>query len=212
MKARAALKLRNDVLLSARKRIRMPQRDVVAATGIPIYVLSSLECRRFDGAAYAHLENSDKRKLIRYARKLAGFFELELEEVLPSLGGVKIRDVTRVTEIQPEQLAALCPGIGSHALSLGMDPSNKAQVNEVTEILDRALDALPQRVAHILRRRNGIGAETASYNDIGRELGISRERCRQIEQKALRDLRDSSDGRVLNDYVQASTQEQMSDF
>jgi len=57
--------------------------------------------------------------------------------------------------------------------------------------LKSQLDALPEREAAILRMRYGIdGFEFArTLRQIAKELGISRERVRQLEHKALKDLR-----------------------
>ncbi len=58
-----------------------------------------------------------------------------------------------------------------------------------TEMLD-ALEALPERPRRILELRYGLdGSERRSYTAIGRELGICKERVRQIELRALHALR-----------------------
>jgi RNA polymerase primary sigma factor len=57
----------------------------------------------------------------------------------------------------------------------------------------RALDSLPERERRVLELRFGIGSEgePTSLEQIGKELGITRERVRQIETEALRRLASS---------------------
>ncbi len=56
-----------------------------------------------------------------------------------------------------------------------------------------ALTKMPERQADVLRRRFGIGHPTdMTLEQIGQIYGVTRERIRQIETKALRELRHSS--------------------
>jgi RNA polymerase sigma factor (sigma-70 family) len=56
--------------------------------------------------------------------------------------------------------------------------------------IEQGLDQLPDREREVIRRRFGIGREDGSQTlkDIGRELGITKERVRQIETRALAKL------------------------
>jgi RNA polymerase primary sigma factor len=57
------------------------------------------------------------------------------------------------------------------------------------EALHRAIDTLPEREKFVIVSRYGLGeAEPKSLEQIGREMGITRERVRQIEADALRRL------------------------
>lgn len=57
----------------------------------------------------------------------------------------------------------------------------------------RVLDRLTPREQHILKRRFGLGGngEEVTLREIGEELGLSRERIRQLEAIALEKLRDA---------------------
>jgi RNA polymerase primary sigma factor len=61
--------------------------------------------------------------------------------------------------------------------------------------LARALEALEPRMRHVLSRRFGLDGEPPqTLEDLGADLGITRERVRQIETRALRQLRSLAPG------------------
>jgi RNA polymerase sigma factor (sigma-70 family) len=58
--------------------------------------------------------------------------------------------------------------------------------------LELALDQLDEREAAVLRRRFGIGCDEGTLEEVGRELGVTRERVRQIQTHALAKLATSA--------------------
>jgi len=73
----------------------------------------------------------------------------------------------------------------------------------VQEGLASALEALPPRESIVLQLRHGlVDGESYTLEEIGRKLGVTRERVRQIEAQALRRLRDPRLRRQLRDLVQ----------
>jgi RNA polymerase sigma-32 factor len=56
--------------------------------------------------------------------------------------------------------------------------------------LDDALDTLSDREQHIIRERH-LTYETVTLEVLGKELGISKERVRQLEQRAMEKLKGS---------------------
>ena len=70
----------------------------------------------------------------------------------------------------------------------------------VTEI-DRALKQLPEREEQVLRMYFGIRTPQLGLEDIGRHMGLSRERVRQIKEKGLKVLRDAQRGSLLKTYL-----------
>ncbi|KAL6907608.1 hypothetical protein ACP4OV_002647 [Aristida adscensionis] len=69
--------------------------------------------------------------------------------------------------------------------------------------VDRALDSLSAREKQVLRYRFGIGGgRPRTLHDIGRLMGVSRERIRQIEMAAFRKLRGKKKVQSLQHYLQ----------
>ena len=64
------------------------------------------------------------------------------------------------------------------------------------------LDSLPPREARILRMRFGLeNGKVYTLEEVGQKFGLTRERIRQIETKALRRLRHPRRARQLQEYL-----------
>lgn len=64
-----------------------------------------------------------------------------------------------------------------------------------------ALDLLPERESQVIRMYFGINTPELSLEEIGEKLNLSRERVRQIKEKALTLLRNAQIGSVLKEYL-----------
>ena len=72
----------------------------------------------------------------------------------------------------------------------------------LAETVAQALSALSQREARVLRLYYGLeGADQVSLEQIGAQLGVTRERVRQIKEKALQKIRQSGRGRALATFA-----------
>lgn len=81
-------------------------------------------------------------------------------------------------------------------------PDEFYEEEELQEIVNRALSTLEERERKILTQYFGIGIENPmTLEQIGRKLGISRERVRQIKDRAIEKLREKF-GDILRDYVE----------
>ncbi|MEW6578871.1 MAG: sigma-70 family RNA polymerase sigma factor [Chloroflexota bacterium] len=81
-------------------------------------------------------------------------------------------------------------------------PAEIVTQNLLREHLQQALARLPDREAHILQLRYGLlDGETHTLEEVGRQIGVTRERVRQLEAQALNRLRHSSAHQLLRDYL-----------
>jgi RNA polymerase sigma factor (sigma-70 family) len=110
------------------------------------------------------------RELLEHARS-----ELSLEEPLDGTDDWSLGDrLPDLTAPLPEEVAAL--------------RLTRAEIS-------RALDNLPAREALVLRQRFGFdGSNPMTLNQIGKRMGITRERVRQVQERAMLRLKDESPG------------------
>ena len=133
-----------------------------------------------------------------------------------------LEEISEATEIEPERLeeilkistapVSLEAPIGDEADSCLGDfleqrdlpsPEDAAISQVLRGQIEDALDTLTDREGRVLRLRFGLlGGRSHTLEEVGREFGVTRERIRQIEAKALRKMRDPSRSRVLRDYLE----------
>ena len=81
---------------------------------------------------------------------------------------------------------------------LSRGPEEETFEKALTDTLEAALSTLEEREAQILRLYFGLGGYAPrSLEEIGSEMGVTRERIRQIKEKALGRLRHASRARIL---------------
>ena len=84
--------------------------------------------------------------------------------------------------------------------SLGID--EQAMLGILREELDRGLDTLSERERKVLILRFGLGGrKPMTLEETGREVNLTRERIRQIEIKALKNLKAPLRGRGFQDFL-----------
>ena len=81
-------------------------------------------------------------------------------------------------------------------------PDDTATYNLLREHLDSVLDGLPPREVRILQLRYGLlDGQAYTLEEVGRKMGVTRERVRQIEAQALSRLRHPAIRRKLREYL-----------
>jgi RNA polymerase primary sigma factor len=81
-------------------------------------------------------------------------------------------------------------------------PDDTATYNLLREHLEEVLNSLPPREVRILQLRYGLlDGQAYTLEEVGRKMGVTRERVRQIEAQALSRLRHPSIRRRLRDYL-----------
>jgi RNA polymerase primary sigma factor len=83
-------------------------------------------------------------------------------------------------------------------------PDARAFDHALSEDMEKALSTLSERERVILSLYFGLnGEDPLTLEEIGKELGLTRERIRQIKEKAIQRLRHSSRARYLQGYVES---------
>ncbi|MBS3977304.1 MAG: RNA polymerase sigma factor RpoD [Syntrophomonadaceae bacterium] len=151
-------------------------------------------------------------KLIRVSRQLLQ--ELGREPVPEEIAKEMDIPVERVREIMKiaQEPVSLETPIGeeedSHLGDFIEDqdapaPAEAASFMLLREQLQEVLDTLTPREEKVLRLRFGLDdGRSRTLEEVGQEFGVTRERIRQIEAKALRKLRHPSRSKKLKDYLE----------
>lgn len=84
-----------------------------------------------------------------------------------------------------------------------MDPEDNASYEMLKGELEDVLETLTDREENVLRLRFGLDdGRNRTLEDVGKVFGVTRERIRQIEAKALRKLRHPSRSKQLKDFLE----------
>ena len=137
---------------------------------------------------------------LRTARELAHRLDHEpsAEEIAAALDR-PVEDVSRMLKLNEKICSVDSPigGDGDKALldiltdERGMGPELETQDDDMRLSVVHWLEQLNPKQREVLARRFGLfGYEPATLEDVGREIGLTRERVRQIQVEALRRLRD----------------------
>jgi RNA polymerase primary sigma factor len=83
------------------------------------------------------------------------------------------------------------------------EPSEEVHVSLTEDAVRRAVDTLPEREREVVKLRFGMNGDPdpKSLEEIGRILGLTRERVRQIESQALSRLAERREIEALSDRV-----------
>jgi RNA polymerase primary sigma factor len=143
-----------------------------------------------------------ERKISRVERELN--VKLGREPSIEEIAQVAELPIEEVEEIKKasQPMASLDQPVGDDGDSAFGDflssdkpePQEEVVMNFRDEAVRRALDKLPERERDVVELRFGVGrAEPTPLRATGRVLGMSAERVRQLEERALRQLAESGD-------------------
>jgi RNA polymerase primary sigma factor len=129
----------------------------------------------------------------------------ELAETL-ELPRDKITDTLRVSGRHVSVDAPFIEGEDNSLLDVLVNSdspkADKELLNEsLIKEIERALSTLTERERDIVRSFFGIGCQEMTLEEIGERFGLTRERVRQIKEKAIRRLRHVSRSKLLKTYL-----------
>jgi RNA polymerase primary sigma factor len=119
----------------------------------------------------------------------------------------KVRDIIRMVQ---EPMSLEMPVGAEESSSLGdfvedeslAGPVDEALRHLLREQMKDILDSLSPRERHVLKLRFGLDdGQSLTLEEVGQKFGLTRERVRQIEARALRKLRHPLRSRKLKDYL-----------
>jgi RNA polymerase primary sigma factor len=150
-------------------------------------------------------------KLIRTSRRLLQ--ELGREPTADEIGAEmqipaeKVREIIKASQ-EPVSLEAPIgeeedSRLGDFVEDAGaLAPAEAASHQLLREQMENVLDSLSGRERRVLQLRFGLDdGRSRTLEEVGKEFGVTRERIRQIEAKALRKLRHPSRSKKLKDYL-----------
>ena len=129
----------------------------------------------------------------------------ELAETL-DLPAEKVADTLRVSGRHISVDAPFVEGEDNSLLDVLVNDdspvADKTLINEsLSTEVERALATLTERERDIIRLFFGINCQEMTLEEIGEKFGLTRERVRQIKEKAIRRLRHSSRSKLLKTYL-----------
>ena len=129
----------------------------------------------------------------------------ELAEIL-DIPRDKIADTLRVSGRHVSVDAPFVDGEDNSLLDVLVNNdspnADKGLVNEsLNKEIERALSTLTERERDIVKDFFGIGTQEMTLEEIGEKFGLTRERVRQIKEKAIRRLRHSNRSKLLKSYL-----------
>ena len=83
-----------------------------------------------------------------------------------------------------------------------VSPIEELHQEQVTRKVANVLSTLETREADIIRRRFGIGMRAQTLEEVGKDYGLSKERIRQIEEKAMHKLRNPMRAGMLKECLE----------
>lgn len=150
-------------------------------------------------------------KVIRVSRQLLQELghDPSAEEIADEMG-MPVEKVREILKIAQEPVSLETP-IGEEEDShLGdfipdenaEEPAEAASFSMLKEQISDVLDTLTPREKKVIELRFGmIGGKSRTLEEVGKEFGVTRERIRQIEAKAIRKLRHPSRSKKLSDFL-----------
>ena len=146
--------------------------------------------------AYSFLEQTHERA--PSAEEIAKTLDVSVSNVKQSMK-ISGRHVSMDMPLKEGETSTLYDVVNSED---SPKPDADLMRNSLTIEINRALDTLSEKEAIVLRHYYGINKKhSMSLQEIGDSFGLTRERVRQIKEKGIRRLRNTSKSKVLKTYL-----------
>ena len=145
---------------------------------------------------HAHLEQRNQR--IPTAQEIAYELDMSIYEVKTSLKNSS-RHVSMDAPLKEGETSSLYDVVSG---AESPNPDQKLMADSLKVEISRALSTLTEKESDVIRLYYGIGEKLPmSLVEIGEIFDLTRERVRQIKEKALRRLRHTSKSKILKTYL-----------
>jgi len=159
------------------------QRATVKDTPVALSYQANEERNRVRRARARLMAENRREPTLAEIAAAAGLREDRMQEIAPLLTAVSSLDAPVSDDGDSASAGEMLAGNAD-------GPEDVVERADMAACLQEHVSSLCDRYQVVLRHRFGLhGADVLTYEQIGRELGISRERARQIEAQALAELR-----------------------
>jgi len=146
--------------------------------------------------AYAHLEQELERE--PKPLEIAAYLEIPIEEVKESLKN-NGRHVSMDAPLLSDEETNMYDVLKNDE---GITPETELLYDSLRKEIDRAVSTLTPREADVIRLYFGLGgSHPMTLEEIGEKFDLTRERVRQIKEKAIRRLKHASRSKILKTYL-----------
>ena len=166
--------------------------DQARTIRVPVHMIEAIS--KVNRAAYQIFQKTGRPATPEEIAERVEMPEHKVRKVL-KLGKQPISMATPVGEDGDKELGDTLEDMQS------ISPIESATISGLREATQQALSCLTERESRILRMRFGIDMNTHhTLEEVGKQFGVTRERIRQIEAKAIRKLRQANHSDLLRTF------------
>ena len=167
--------------------------DQARTIRIPVHMVETIN--RFNRTQRRMMQELGREPTPDEVAKVLGIDEAKAREIIK----VSQEPTSLETPVGDEEDSHL----GDFIADQGLQPDEQATRELLKVHLDEVLDSLSPREKRVLQLRFGLeDGKQRTLEEVGKEFGVTRERIRQIEAKAIRKLKHPTRAKKLRDYLE----------